>query len=426
MMPLCIIVLLIGFSAMAGQTQFTWSEAVSNRGPYTLAAMVSNTVVAVPTGETPIESDVATHRYRHHTRIYNFSGVTALAWSSAYQNEEDSGMQTALAFSSDRGFTWSAPLQALASQATFTNIYTNIGVRISYPRDFQFFNNTNYLVCAVDLIHTNGARIGAALVAVPIFTNQTIGAGILISTNAYEKINGKPDVLPEFSQTLHDSLMPRTKVFGRFGGNNPYDPVDTEWTDWYINGSGIFCHPSTFAADNTGTNFYRFWRVNGDYNIGEEIDVQLVAQQYSTNSGLTWNQLTSTTIPSDPAVTVGVRLTDGRFAVIGNPAPYSYNFRDPLYLAITAPNSTAITNVWAIRQGLNNSDKIYSGYGKTGAASYVDAVQLGNYIYVSYSIYKENIGFSRVLIPELEDNNNDLPRESFALGQVTANRVIVQ
>lgn len=287
--------------------------------------------------------------------------------------------------------------------------YDTIGDRISYPRNFQLYNGTNYLVCAVDELWTNTnstEEVGAALIACPIYTNQTIGTQFLISTNIYARRDERPVVLPELNETMRSAMMPYSKLFGRWGGNTPY--FVTEWTHTAITGSGFFYEPSTFPADDSGTNYYRFWRVTGDWDTDPGIDAYLVAQQYSTNSGTTWSAITGTTIPNDPSVTCGVRLADGRFAVLGNPAPYSGLFRDPLYLGLTAPNSTAITNVWAIRQGLNNADKLYDGYGKTGACSYVDAVQVGNYLYVSYSIYKEDIGFSRVLIPGLENNNNDL------------------
>ena len=65
-----------------------------------------------------------------------------------------------------------------------------------------------------------------------------------------------------------------------------------------------------------------------------------------------------------------------------------------------------ITNVTSIRQGLTGTPT-YSGTGKGGGAQYPDAVQVGNYLYVSYSMQKESIGFSRVLIPGLADDNSD-------------------
>jgi hypothetical protein len=211
-------------------------------------------------------------------------------------------------------------------------------------------------------------------------------------------MNGKAPV--DYDSTLGPPLMTISKLYGCWGGTAPGGGVDRSWIGWRWDGTGTTVEPNVFSSDGSSTNFYRIWRVVNGYNNN------LVVQQYSTNAGADWSTNMESEIPNSPSETVGRRLADERTVFVGNPKYYSGSGRDPLFLAITDANSTSITNVWAIRQGISQTPT-YRGWGKGGGSSYPDCVQVGNYLYVSYSMQKESIGFSRVLIPGLEDNNND-------------------
>ncbi len=107
------------FQGTAALPTFNWS-GFALTGTYSLATVKTNTVVLTPNGSAPVEGDLATHRYHHHTRIFNKAGKTYVAFSSSGSNEDANGQQVALCISSDKGSTWSAPLLVVASQNTFS------------------------------------------------------------------------------------------------------------------------------------------------------------------------------------------------------------------------------------------------------------------------------------------------------------------
>lgn len=376
-----------------GFSLFSWPSATDVKGPYPLVSVSQNTTVLTPPATPAIsESDLLTHQYRHHTRISAFGGLIFLAFSSAGTNEADGGMQCAMCISTNKGTNWSAPISVVPSQSQFTNLYFLAGSRISYPRDFEIYNGTNYLVCAVDDIESSGGLYyGSALLAVACYTNGTIGPLLRISSATYPVVDGKS--VASYDSTFGPGLMALSKVYGCWGGSS-VNSAQSEWIGWWYSGSILLDEPNTFSVDGSTTNLYRIARASSS-----------VMQSHSIDSGATWSASFGTSVPNAPSETTGLRLSTGQFVIIGNPVSGS-TLRDPLYLAITASNSTTITNVYAIRQGLSQVPT-YPGFGKQGGAAYPSVCQNGNYLYVGYSMQKESIGFSRVLIPGLPDNNND-------------------
>lgn len=373
---------------------FKWPTSVSNSGPYTVASGVSNYLIASPSGGAILEGSPTTHQYHHHTRISWDDPTIAVACSSAYTNEADSGMQTHIYFSTNMGVNWSAATVVVPSQSIWTNVpygSTTIGQRISYPRDFQTHSGTNWLVCAVDHYYTTAYReVGDALFACAVFTNQTIGTLYRISTNDYYQSNGYPAVLPDFNQPLSDLLMSNTIVFGHWGGRSNVAPT-TVWNHWVdYTGINVFVEPTTFSADGSRANLHRLWRSG--------LMSDRLHQSFSRDSGATWTQINICQVPNAPTASTALRLSDGRFCIVTNPKDTTGQDRDPLFMALTGVNSMTVTNVLAIRQGLVQTPT-YAGWGKHGGASYASAVQAGTNLLVAYSLQKESLGFSVVPIP---------------------------
>jgi hypothetical protein len=384
----------------ASAALFTWPDITgSNTGPYTVVSGITNINVLTPNGEEPLENDLFTHRYHHHTRISYHNNVTYLAFTSCGLNEGDDGMQTALCVSTNDGITWSSPIQVVPSQSTWSTNYGTPGARIAYVRNFTTYQGTNYLISAVDY-YTDGSAHYAplALIACAVNPDATIGPLFLISTNTYTATNGAATI--DYDATLGPPLLADSIIYGMWGGGNDGTPM--AWKGFLLGtndgGSVLFTEPSTFSADGGTDNLYRLWRVFGGSSTSPA-SLYLVNQNYSTDGGATWNNPVPTEIPNSPSETTGLRLSDGRFAIFGNPKNLSTpDGRDPLFVALTAPNSTEITNVWAIRQGIGTVET-YPGFSKYGGASYVSAVQVGSNLFVGYSIHKESIGFSRFPIP---------------------------
>lgn len=382
---------------------FTWPAGIQLTGPYASISVNYSNLVIAPNGSTPAEGDLLTHQYHHHTRIFWTAGVTFLAFASANTNEGDGGTQTAICISTNRGTNWTAPILIVPSQSKWDNAAIVDGERITYPRDWETLNGTNYLIVASDRWTNGGRTHGDALMACPVFTNGTVGMTVLIATNGvYGSIDGK--AVPDYDAIIGPPLLALSKLYGCWGGSQPGGGSASSWVGWLWNPSPdvTFVEPNIFSADGSTTNFFRIWRVAGPASL-----LSNVWQQYTIDAGANWSAPVQSGIPNSPSETTGLRLTDGRFVVVGNPRYMDANFaRDPLFLAVTDVRSLTFTNVYDIVQGIG-ATPVYPGWAKGGGASYCHAVQVGNYLYVSYSCQKERICFSRVLIPGLADNNND-------------------
>ncbi len=366
-------------------------------GTYTLAT-TQDRVVLVPNGAAPVEGTIATHRYHHHSKIWNQLGITYIAFSSGATNEDASGQQTVMCISTNKGTNWNAPFMVLGSQTAFpsTGASYEEAARITYPRNFQEYGGKVYVVAAID--ETHGAvlagltNLGLALVASEVNSNGLSGSLFRISTTAYTPPSGTIN----YDGILGPPLLAYSILYGSHGGSGPLQPA-VAWSV-FITQNGInFAEPGTFPFEASGTKLFRIWR-----RVTTPDNRLYLAS--SDNAGDSFSYISRLGIPDSPGATFGLRITNGQFAVIGNPIDGAVN-RDPLYLA-TFNSDGSITNLSAIRQGLSGNPT-YAGSGKNGGAQYPGAVQVGNYLYVAYSIAKESIGFSRVLIPGLADNNND-------------------
>lgn len=393
-------------------TPLSWPAGVSNAGPYTLVSTVTNIVAFTPNSDWASENDMASHKYNHHTRIWYGRGIIWMAFSSGATNEEDPGQQCALIWSTNKGQTWSSPpAQIVSSQSEWIGCTNNSLVtnRISMPRNFCSYGGRDYLTCAVDC-RTN-YYIGQALISCELHTDGSIGTPFLTATTGvYYAMDGRS--IPTYDPTLGPPLLAISKIYGCWGGSY-YDAgtPQSEWVGFFkTNISGDvhgYDEANTFSADGSTNNLYRTWRELSDPIVANET---YLWQQMSTDGGASWPTApVITSVPNAPSEVVVRRLIDGRFVIIGNAHKEATGHdRDPLYLAITDVNSATITNVYAIIQGVANAPTFPACDGsKAGGAQYPDCIQVGNYLYVSYSIHKESIGFSRVLIPDLPDNNND-------------------
>lgn len=394
--------LLTSLSVMG--SQFDWPAGISTNGPYTLVSVVSNSTVFMPSSASATENDLESHKYNHHTRIAVFSNRVFIAHSSYPTNETDAGGQTVIHYSTNHGVSWSSPALVCPPQSSWQTISNCCGLdgsRIAYPRNFQILSNKLYLVSAVDQVHVIGGvsqfLVGIALMANEIGLDGTVGTIFRISPANYTNIDSKPFVA--YDSTLGPPIYSYSKLYGTWGGSTPFD-TQSDWIGWTYQNPYNYVEPSTFSQDGSSLNFFRLWR-----SISS---VLYIALSTSSDGGGTWSALSDLTVPNSPSEMSGIRLMDGSFCIIGNPQGLGPGGggRDPLFLAKSSSSSTALTNVWAIRQGISGTPT-YAGNYKGGGASYNDVVQVGNYLYVSYSIQKESIGFSRVLIPGLDDNNND-------------------
>jgi hypothetical protein len=369
----------------------TWG--FGNSGTYTLST-VQNTDVITPNGSTPVEGNIFTHRYHHHSRIAHQSSTTFLAFSSGAVNEDAGGQQSVFCWSTNKGTNWSNPIVVVPSQSSFsaTNASFANGSRFTAPFAFYTFGTNTYLISVIGQSTGDGNPVSyLALAARQLFNDGSVGTLSRITPESYTPIAGFADI--DYDTVNGPEMLEWMKVYGSSG---------TGSTSWFLtatNGSDVYGEASTISWDGTANNLIRLYR-----RITSPTTFTWLST--STNAGSTFNAPVATQIPNSPSYTVALRLSNGKCAVVGNPQDAG-TIRDPLFLAIVNLPLFSTESVNAIRQGLSDTP-VYSGTYKGGAASYPDLLQVGNYLYVSYSMQKETIGFSRVLIPGLADNNNDL------------------
>jgi hypothetical protein len=358
----------------------------------------------LPSGSSPTELDLQSHRYHHHTRIHTDGSTNWIGTTSHLTSEGGDGTTVVLFISTDGGTNWTAPVATIGSQSTMrTNVYTP-GARFLMTRGFQKYGGTNYLIIEVDVaVNTGGNNNALALVACSLNSTGVISS-FLITTNAYSATNGYAEL--DYNATLGPPLLAQTIIYGTWGhpdsGTIPYWGIAL----WDAAANRGYIEPNTFLSDDTGTNMLRLWR----HYTGAPT-TWLVYQSESTNAGVNWSLPVATQIPNHPSETAGIRLNDGRFAIVGNPEDYSgvNSGRDPLYFALTPPNSLTITNVSAIRQGMSITSS-YAGFSKYGGAQYPALVQATSNMLVSYSVHKESVGFSKFPIPSYTETQTNQTR----------------
>lgn len=374
----------------------TWN-ASSLTGPYTATTATHTTVIA-PNGASITENDLATHRYRHHTRIHRTAaGRIYLAFSTGGTNEDQSGQQIGMCYSDDKGVTWSAPVQVCPSQSVFSasSVAYENGKRVAFTRGFVEHEGTLYIVSAIDQCTGDppGSQgmIGVAMLARSIAADGTLGPLFRITSATYTPIDSKTAV--DYDATLGPPLLAALQT-STWGGSAP-GMTASEWSGWTTSASGqVFAEPSAAVSrDGTSNNLVRLWRaITGTTNR--------MYLSWSRDAGQTWSDPSLTDIPNAPSSMQMLRLSTGQIAMIGNQA----SGRAELFLSLF--DSSGQATVHSVRSGVS-STPVYAGTYKGGGAAYPDMVQVGNYLYISYSLQKENIGFSRVLIPGLPDINND-------------------
>lgn len=370
----------------------TLEQYVPPTGTYTLAAGRTISTVSTPNGDSPTEGALASHRFRHHTRVAVHGSRVWVAWSSGGTNEDAGGQMVAVASSTDGGDNFGSPVLVVPAQSTFsgTGASYDAGSRVSYPRLFVVSGADLYLVSAIDNVNGSGDIEGGALVALKCNSNGTVGTLKRISSADYVAQDGAATI--DYDADVAAALFSTANIFGSWGGSSPGNPA-SDWTGWMQSGGIDYAEPTTAKLNKSGTRLVRLWRrITTNDNR--------VYAQYSTDSGATFGSLSATGIPDSPSATAALRQSNGKIAVVGNPVQGpSGLFRDPLYLMLFDSRSGRLTSSTplALRQAVSGTPT-YAGTGKAGGAQYPGLWESGGILYVSYALQKETIGMVRLPI----------------------------
>ena len=111
----------------------------------------------------------------------------------------------------------------------------------------------------------------------------------------------------------------------------------------------------------------------------------------SRDQGETWTEAVETTFPDSRSKQCAGNLPDGTPFFIGNPGPGKDRSR--LILA-TASDGMTFDKAWTLRQ--DPSERRFEGKAKTLGYSYPKAFVAPDYLYVAYSVNKEEIAVTRL------------------------------
>lgn len=119
----------------------------------------------------------------------------------------------------------------------------------------------------------------------------------------------------------------------------------------------------------------------------------------SRDNGETWTKAMETDFPDSRSKQCAGNLPDGTAFLIGNPT----GSKDRSILAIaTAKDGRTFDRAWLI--GSNPAPGRYEGKAKTPGFSYPKAFVFGGYLYVAYSVNKEDIAVTRLPLERLSFN----------------------
>ncbi|MFI4911650.1 MAG: exo-alpha-sialidase [Sedimentisphaeraceae bacterium JB056] len=151
-----------------------------------------------------------------------------------------------------------------------------------------------------------------------------------------------------------------------------------------------FCEPTYFTRpDGKEVGIYR--------------DIKRSLRLYAAlrdKPGAQWSKAYKTNIPDSPSKCVAGSLPDGRIYIIGNNIDKLW-LRDPIMISLST-DGVHFDKSYVIRCGASNCREKNPGDHKGPGFQYPDAIVIGDSLWVSYAISKEQIGVSRIPLESLK------------------------
>eukprot|EP01084_Bolivina_argentea_P154326 269045_1 len=354
--------------------------------------------------------------YNHGPMPIFWNNMYYVSWYNSPQNE--SQYMRVLYSTSTNGENWSKPIQA------FTN-FTTVGQE-NEPFFISPTSNNLYITCSLykyDDIKT--------LIVREIKTSGSMGDIFWLSTS----VPNNPSVTKYINKTFLDMDNVTISDMETYISSLLYDnvPDGGSSNSQTFNERSMYLIPNTTSHQNgvysqeimlllraSGGNDHYLWAsscidtfknmdiiVPSDKLIGCRpgigvINVNLVnvlngrATNISENNQTcTWSEPVVTNIVDAPSRTCVASLEDGRIYYVGNPVAGS---RHVLVLAISN-NGLQFTNGYAVRY--DPPPIIYPGKAKVMGFQYPSAMWINDYLYITYSVGKENIQISKVKISDI-------------------------
>jgi hypothetical protein len=188
---------------------------------------------------------------------------------------------------------------------------------------------------------------------------------------------------------------------GETGGRTIFDipPYYLCETRYWYHGNGkivLFFRPDKYNPK------YAYDRFKGSEIMEKAIPLSTENYFYSAVSydyGETWDIPRKTDFYCDISLTATGRLPDGRFYYVGNEDGDRLYQRDPLVLSLSDDGENFDKHYILAHGGYKER---FRGINKGGAFAYPNVIQVGDYLYVSFTIYKEEIAVARIALADLK------------------------
>lgn len=336
---------------------------------------LQNVDVYIPTDNTD--------HYSNQVMMAAFKGVIHMMWQNSPTDEDTDDTVVTWIYSSDNGETWSKP--AILAKGDDKTYCTSGGWLVTEDKLIAYINVWNY---------------GKQPLRVDYMTTTD---GINWSERQHVKMADGSDLGCEFGQDPHIFKNGRIICSGHFPtsahpeGKHLWplytdDPLGV--TGWK---KGTFANTAKSTDVQTRElepSFYQKDENTIVMTMRDQKSSYYVLASVSTDNGETWSNAVQTNMPDSRSKQCAGNLPDGTAYIVNN--PYRINKpRCPLAITLSKDGET-FTHSYLLR-GLDELPaQAYSGWAKTLGYSYPKAMVYNGYLWVSYSIQKERVGYSRI------------------------------
>jgi len=358
-------------------------------------------------------ADIKFGVYKHHPQIVHFEGKLLAAWSSHRWGEDGPGQYVSFSISND-GSQWGPSsvlfpaLGAVKKSKLLGNVLTANGfvrTKRSLYAIAEAHENVGFTDAASSItsppkspIRTKQfgkrCRRGIGRLVRKIEADGTLGLAFWLEDPRQPREHmpvfsvANPVAVPDLGELKLQLQKPEQLLTWDFSGNT------TEATA--ADGTRLV-EPTTYLSP-AGT-WIRLWRAQNRAHC--------LYMQASRN-GDEWSVAEPTDVPDAPSKTTTLRLASGQVVLIGNQVFNKRGTRrDPLTIAI-AKDGLNFDAAYSIRWRTPNFRiPAVPGDGRGTGFQYPSVVQVGESLWVVYSVNKESIEVSEVALRELEKTAKD-------------------
>jgi hypothetical protein len=340
--------------------------------------------------------------YSHHAQITSLDGRLYASWSIAPVHEDEPGQRMVLATSDDRGKTWSeprtlvGPLPGEHDQA----IVTAMGIRVHEGWMMAYYGYYDYTERGLASYRERG---GINKRDPSWDFHQGTYTGIMVSDDAGDTWRGPVGIIKDFMP----NLAPQKLANGRLiiPGNFSFPYTDDPYGIVGWKRAAVPRVPENYVDDPEGLWTAKAHR--GDALAMAEasffetddgvIHMLLRTQAYSLtvtesrDRGVTWSEPKITAYTDCKCRFHFGRLPDGRYFGLSCPRPASR--RTPMVLAVSE-DGVAFDRHFVLGDDPAGEPRM-KGFAKGGRYGYPSYHIADGWMYVIYSINKEDIGMCR-------------------------------